>query len=272
MSIRAVLATLVVWHAASAGAEVDAGEPAAAASASAEEIEDCVRANLPRDSSVQTLVFRSTDRLGATTGFESTLYWKRFEGGLSKVVLRFEAPPDMRGAGVLLIEKRGRRPDTFMYLPALRKVKRVSSRSASSSLFGTDFSYEDFERLIGMSADARRERLADVVVDGRILYVIEALPASDAGSAYERVATFVDPETCIPLETRSFEPGGQLRRRLVVDPDRITREGDRWVPRLQVMHDLRDETRTELHVEHIEMEADIHRRMFSERWLESGAH
>jgi hypothetical protein len=265
MSVRSALVALVVVLAPLVHAEMEV------ASATAEEIEACVRANLPRESSVQTVVFRSTDRVGATTRSESKLYWKLFDDGLSKAVLRFEAPADMRGAGVLLIENRERRPDTFMYLPELRKVRRVSSRSASSTLFGTDFSFEDFERLMGMSADARRRRLADGEIGGRPVFVVVGEPGADAGSAYERVESLVDQETCVPLETKSYEPGGVLRKRLVADADRITREGEYWVPRLQVMQDLRDETETELHVENIEIDAGIHRKLFSERWLESGA-
>jgi hypothetical protein len=237
----------------------------------ADEIEQCVQDNLPRKSSVQNVLFRSTNRVGDVTGSDATIHWKLFDDGLSKVLLRFTAPPDMRGAGVLLIEKEGRRPDTFMYLPEIRKVRRVSSRSAASSLFGTDFSYEDFERLVGMSSDASRERIADTEVDGREVYVVVGRPDPESGSAYERVVAFVDKQTCVPLRTESYEPGGGLRKLLTADSSKIEREGTLWVPREQTMKDLRDETQTDLVIEQIDIDANIHRKMFSARELEAGA-
>jgi len=241
-----------------------------AAAETAAEIEQCVRDNLPRKSSIQTIVFRSTNRVGDVTESDATIHWKLFDGKRSKVLLRFERPLDMRGAGMLLIEQRGRSPDTFMYLPELRMVRRVSSRAAASSLFGTDFSYEDFQRLVGMSTDASKERAADTKVDGREVYSVVGRPDPESHSAYERVVTFVDKETCVPLRTESYEPGGGLRKLLTADSSKIEREGTLWVPREQTMKDLRDETQTDLVIEQIDIDANIHRKMFSARELEAG--
>jgi hypothetical protein len=236
-----------------------------------EEIEQCVSDNLPRKSSIQTIVFSSTDRVGAVTESRSKLYWKEFDDGLSKVMMRFIKPLDLRGAGVLMIEKKGRSPDTLMYLPAVRKTRRVSSRAAAGSLFGTDFSYEDFQRLMGMSGDSAKAREPDSEVDGRGVYVIVARPGDDSTSAYERVVTHVDKETCVPLLTESYESGDRLRKQLVADASQITAEGEQWVARKQTITDLRDETKTDLLIEEIELEGEIHRKIFSERELEAGA-
>lgn len=245
--------------------------PAFAAPETAEEIEQCISKNLPSKSSVQTIVFASTNREGAVTESRSKLYWKEFDDGLSKVMMRFIKPPDLRGAAVLMVEKKGRTPDTMMYLPAIRKVRRVSSRAAASSLFGTDFSYEDFQRLMGMSGDASTVRDPDSELDGRAVYVIVARPEEGSISAYERVVTSVDQETCVPLLTESFEPGDRLRKRLVADSSQISAQGGIWVAHKQTIFDLRDETKTELVIEEIDVDGEIHRKIFSERQLESGA-
>jgi len=237
----------------------------------AEEIEQCVRDNLPNKSSSQTIVFSSTDRVGAVTVSRSKLYWKEFDGGLSKVMMRFIKPLDLRGAGVLMIEKKGRSPDTMMYLPAVRKTRRVSSRAAAGSLFGTDFSYEDFQRLMGISGDSSKVREPDSEIEGRGVYVIVARPGEDSASAYERVVTSVDKKTCVPLLTESYESGDRLRKRLLADPSQITAEKGHWVARKQTITDVRDETMTELQIEEIELDGDIHRKIFSERELEAGA-
>jgi hypothetical protein len=244
---------------------------AIAALESADEIEQCLRANLPKQSSVQTVVLRSKNRVGDVAESRADIHWQLFDDGLAKVLLRFSHPLDMRGAGVLMIEKKERRPDTFMYLPELKSVRRVSSSAASSSLFGTDFSYEDFERLVGMSADAAKERGEDTTVSGRAAYVVNAQVDPTSGSTYERVVTAVDMETCVPLRTEFYEPGDALRKRLTADVAQIEQKGALWVPMQLTMRDLRDETQTDMVVEHIDVEAKIHRKMFSARELEAGS-
>lgn len=237
----------------------------------AEEIERCARDNLPAKSTVQTIVFRSTDRTDAVSESRATIHWHKGEDGASKVLMRFSKPLDLRGAGVLLLERPGRSPDTMLYLPEIRKVRRVSSRAAASSVFGTDFSYEDFQRLMGMTVEAEKSRGPDTDIDGRPVYVVVAHPGAASESSYERIVTYIDKETCVPLTTDSYEPGDKLRKRLSADPDQITREGKYYIPRSQTIEDLRDATRTEFLVEEIDVDAEIHPKMFSERELEAGA-
>ena len=124
---------------------------------------------------------------------------------------------------------------------------------------------------MGLSGDASKEREPAAKVGDREVYVIVARPGQDSTSAYERVVTFVDKETCVPLVTESYEPGDRLRKRLVVDASQVTAEKDLWIARKQTITDLRDETQTELLIEQIDVDGKIHRKMFSERELEAGA-
>jgi hypothetical protein len=238
---------------------------------SLEEIEQCVRDNLPRKSSVQTVVLRSTNRVGDVSESTAEIHWMSFDDGLSKLLLRFSRPLDMRGAGVLLLENKDRSPDTFLYLPEVGQVRRVSSGAAASSLFGTDFSYEDFNRLVGMSGETAKDLGDDAEISGRGAHMITARPTPEADSAYERIVMAVDKETCVVLQTQSYEPGDQLRKVLLTDPAEIKQIGSLWVPHRVTMQDVRDETKTDVIVEEIEVEAKIHRKMFSARELEAGA-
>ena len=151
--------------------------------------------------SVQTVAFRATDRMGAVTESRAEIHWKRFESGLSKLLVRVSAPPDLRRAGLLLIEKEGGRRDMFMYLPEIDKVKRVTGRMLTGSMFGTDFSYEDFERLQGFTDPSASRSLPDVTLDGAAALVTETRPAPSQESAYGRIVSFIDRATCVALQT-----------------------------------------------------------------------
>lgn len=234
-----------------------------------DEIQACLDANFPQDSSVQTVSMQATDRIGAVTETRAKMYWKKFDNGRSRVMMRFSKPADLRGAGLLMIENEDRN-DMFIYLPELGRIKRVTSRMTSSSMFGTDFSYEEFERLQGLSDTSQRARGEDASVNDRPAYTIELKPDDAEESAYERIRLFVDKETCILARADFYERGDQPRKTLTTNPAKISREGDLWMAREIMMRDFRDETETTMVVEKIEVGASIPRKIFSQSALESG--
>ncbi len=250
----------------------------AAALETVDEIEACMKRNFPEKTSVQTIVLTSQDRIGATTTMRAKIYWRKGDDGKSKVVLRLSDPPDMRGSAILVLEKKDQ-PDMFMYLPELQsvpgsggRVKRITGRMMSGSMFGTDFSYEEFQRLQQIEGESyTSERLPDADVGGRAAYVIQSTwtgPAADK-PAVDRTVVRVDRENCVPLEMEFFERGDQLRKRLTTDTSKIEAMGARHIARRMEMSDVRDGTKTELVVEEIELEADLSDSVFTTRWLES---
>ena len=138
----------------------------------------------------------------------------------------------------------------------------------SGSMFGTDFSYEDFERLQGVGGESETKRLPDEEIDGRHYYVLREIPEDDDG--YESITNWIDKETCVPHRTEFREEGDELRKVALIDPKKVTRQGDKWIPGEMVIRDLLNETFTRLDVEKIEIGGKIPRKMFSERELAKG--
>jgi hypothetical protein len=153
-------------------------------------------------------------------------------------------------------------------MPEVRKVRRVNSQMMKGSVFGTDFSYEDFERLQGMSGQAQLERLDDAELDALPVYRLRGLPPEGSGSAYAAVVTHVDKKTCVPLKIELYEAGERLRKVLTVDPAKVEPQGELFVPRELRMRDLRDETETLLVVETVEIGVKIPDRTFTLTHLE----
>lgn len=241
---------------------------AAAEPETAAEIEACVRENLPDETSIQTVSLESRDRVGATTSSRAKIYWQRGDDGLSRVMLRIYAPPDMRGAGLLLLEKEAD-DDMFMYLPELARVRRVTSRMASTSMFGTDFTYEQFERIQGLAENVESKRLDDAEVGGRAVFVVETRPGDPKASGFESIRSYVEKATCLPIRVEYFEHD-QMRKVLEADLERIEVVSGTTLTRRLVMKDLRDETSTALVIEEIELGTPIKRKTFTKNFLETG--
>ena len=228
---------------------------------------ECAKKNAPSKSSRQKVEFKSTDRMGHGRTIRATVSWKRSDDGRSRVMLRVHAPPDLDGAGVLMIEKSGQ-DDMFIYLPDLQKVRRVSSHMLSGSLFGSDFTYEDFMQLQGMSLEGRREELPGSTLDGVDVRVLVQYPDESAGSAYERIVSYWDREACVPLRTEMYEKGDKPRKVLTIDRAALFRSKGAIIPQKLQMKDLRDETSTQLSIEDIEIDIEIPRRVFSTTGLQ----
>jgi len=220
----------------------------AGAAAIPEVVRSCLEKNLPETSSVQAIELRARDRSGYEQVLQANVYWKRYPEEHNRLLMHFSEPADIRGARFLVI---GNEPqnDMYIYMPSLFKVRKITSRHISSSILGTDFSYEDYERLHSMLTDLQAEQYPDDVLDGRPVYVVNSYP--DDTSGYEKIASYIDIETCVTLKTELFERNHQLRKTLDIDPAAIKPVGNIHVPRELVMRDLRDKTETRLLVHEI---------------------
>ena len=126
-----------------------------------EVVRKCLERNTPAISSVQTVELRARDRSGYEQVLQADTYWKRYPDRQAKILMHFDEPADIRGARFLIIENTPQN-DMYMYMPGLFKVRKITSKRVSSSILGTDFSYEDYERLHGVFTDLRAEQYPDV--------------------------------------------------------------------------------------------------------------
>ena len=87
---------------------------------------------------------------------------------------------------------------------------------------------------------------------------------------FDYVLSYVDAAHCVPLKTEFFESGRHLRKVLEVDPASVREVGGLWIPHKLVMKDVVQGTSTEFNVDSIEVNAEIHRKVFTEKTLAQG--
>ena len=113
-----------------------------------------------------------------------------------KALLRFADPADVRGTALLSIEHPDREDDQWLYLPALRKSRRISAANRSDSFVGSDFAYEDLGAEEIDQYDYRLIREENL--DGAAVFVVEATPNNEQRkreSGYSRREIFVRKDT-----------------------------------------------------------------------------
>lgn len=130
-----------------------------------------------------------------------------------KLLALFKTPADVRGTVFLSHTHPDRPDDQWLYLPALKRVKRIAPANKSSPFMGSEFSYEDLA-----SAEVEKYTYAyrgDERYEGELRFVLERVPV-DAESGYSRQLVWVDQERYVPLRIEYHDRRGEKQKTLVL--------------------------------------------------------
>jgi hypothetical protein len=153
------------------------------------------------------------DKTGKQTERNVELLSRR-KDGLAQSVLRFRTPQDVAGTAFLMIDKKGGASEQYIYLPRLRRTRRIVGGERDGSFMGSDFAYSDMRRV--KADDAAHKRLADSKIGNDEVYVLESVPKKSAKTVYTKLETWVRKSDFLPLRTRFYGTGGKLVKTLYV--------------------------------------------------------
>jgi len=121
--------------------------------------------------------------------------------------IEFEWPADVKGTRMLTWTHKTANDDQWLFLPAINRVKRISSGNKSGSFMGSEFAYED---LGSQEVEKYKHKyLADDTLDGRKVWKLERVPV-DSESGYSKLVTYLDQEYLNPLKIEYFDRKGEL--------------------------------------------------------------
>jgi len=106
-----------------------------------------------------------------------------------KSLVIFDSPKDVKGTALLSFAHKTQDDDQWLYLPAIKRVKRIASGNKSGPFMGSEFAYEDMS-----SQEVEKftyKYLREEVLDGTDCFVIERYPA-DKKSGYTKQVAWLD--------------------------------------------------------------------------------
>ena len=116
---------------------------------------------------------------GQTRERKISIATKLFDGGKTeKRIYRFLAPADVKGTGVLVYDYESKADDVWVFLPAMRKTRRIVSSQRSKSFMGSEFTYGDLN--FPSLSDYEFKLVKEENAGGEACYVIDMMPKSDA--------------------------------------------------------------------------------------------
>ena len=111
------------------------------------------------------------------------------DGDGDKTLVIFDKPRDVQGTAFLNYTHKDGPDDQWLYLPALKRVKRIASNNKSGPFMGSEFAYEDIS-----SQEVEKftyKYLKNETVDGEDHFVVERYP-TDPKSGYKRQIVWYD--------------------------------------------------------------------------------
>lgn len=183
-----------------------------------------------------------------------------------KNFIRFLEPQDIAGTGFLSIEDGKGNTTQYLYLPSLRRSRRIVSTQKKSSFVNSDFSYEDMER---RNVDEFEHRIiGKEKIDNRFCYILESLPKPGTNTQYSKIISYVPEDIYLSIKTEFYDKHEELFKILRVE--KLEKVQDIWTPMVMVMEDLKRKHKTILRVEDINYNiSGITDELFTKRNLEN---
>ncbi len=188
-------------------------------------------------------------------------------------ILFFKSPADVKNTAFLTYDydNPNKDDDQWLYLPALKKVKRIPSSDKSSSFMGSDFSY--FDMTDRDLEDYDFKFLKEGTVRGKKVWMIEATPRNKKvikESGYLKTIALVRQDNYVIVRSIGFMKGNKKK---YMDMVKLHQQNGIWVPDILSMTTKKGKRtihKTVLQFSHIKLNHEIPKSLFTTRRLEKG--
>jgi len=164
------------------------------------------------------------------------------ESDKDKSLIVFDTPKAQRGISLLTFSFEQGDDQQWLYLPAFKRTKRISSSNKSSPFVGSEFAFEDISNY-ALSQFTYRY-LGEETAIGRSCFVVEIIP-SYKGSGYAKKVSWIDTSNFQYVKTEFFDKKGNHVKTLV-DSDYQRYSNGQWRSHLREMVNHKKGTKTEL--------------------------
>jgi outer membrane lipoprotein-sorting protein len=187
--------------------------------------------------------------------------------GVEKKIMEFKGPADVKGTAFMnwSYDEPGKSDDQWIYLPALKRVKRISSDGKGDAFMGSDFSYDDLaERHPSRDTHAV---IGSEAISGEECWIIES-KAKDSSESYSKTVSWISKSRLTGLKRDYYDRKGTLLKTLAVQE--LKTVGKYLMITRTEMHNIQRNTRTRMEFGELKLDTGLKDELFSERTLTRG--
>lgn len=214
---------------------------------------------------------RIYDARGRERVRQTSVASREFDNGTTeKRIIRFLSPAEVKGTGMLIYDYEEKNDDMWIYMPALRKTRRIVSSEKSRSFMGSEFSnadmsaprLDDFEYTLLRSEDA----------DDTDCWVIESIPGNDDvmdEMGYGRKITWIGKKDFVPRRAQYFNEDNDLFKELnATGVKSIDPAGKKFMAMQMEIANLENGRKSVMTIDRIQYNPDVREEYFTLAYLE----
>jgi len=148
-----------------------------------------------------TVTLTISEKNGSVRTRKLNMITKSYDDGTIKRMVKFLDPADVRGTAMLIVDSKDAQDDMWIYLPALKKTRRIVSTEKGKSFMSSEFSNADMSS--GSNADFKISHLPESGKND--VWVIENVPVSEDKAdeyGFSKKITFLDKSS---LKTKKID-------------------------------------------------------------------
>ena len=182
---------------------------------------------------------------------------------------RFLEPSDVKDTTLLSYDYDQKDDDTWLFLPALKKVKRILTSNKDDYFMGSDFTYEDMENrdLVNWDYNLTGEE----TLDGVDCYTVEAVPNNDAErdeSGYSKTVAWIGKDDFVARRVDLYDKKDRLAKRLLASDIRpVGTDPPKPRPHRLAMDNFITKHKTVLETREVQVDIPLRDDIFSQRNL-----
>lgn len=196
---------------------------------------------------------------------------KMYEGGkIEKKTMKFLAPADVKGSGMLTFDYDLKDDDMWLYLPSLRKTRRIVSSEKSKSFMGSEFSYSDMTSF--NINDFTYEIKGEETIDGEECWEIVNMPKNEKIEdeyGFTKKISYISKNDYLPRQILYYNFDQELYKKVeILDVRKIDEKNNKYKAFKLLVSNIENGRKSELIVEKAEIKSEINDEYFTSRFLE----
>jgi len=220
---------------------------------------------------VGTMNFQLTNKRGRGRERAALMAHSEIEG-TTRVAIFFYAPAAIQNTAFLSHDHEAADDDTWLYLPATERVRRLPASERGDAFMGTDLSYGDIRDNFRFPPEHWRFRAnGSHEVDGRELIALDGLARSEESAremGYSRFEALVDETSLFPLQIEYFDLQNQPLKRVTVSDVGLV--GEAWTALRFEVENHQTGHRTAVFFDNMRAVPDLPERVFQPAALADG--
>ena len=214
---------------------------------------------------------RIYDAKGRERVRQTSMASKLFENGATeKRIIRFLSPAEVKGTGMLIYDYDERNDDMWIYMPALRKTRRIISDEKSKSFMGSEFSnadmsapsLEDFDYTVSGSG----------FIEGTDCWIIEVVPVDEDvvdEVGYDRQVAWVGKQDFVFRKAEYYDEDDVLFKQMISSDIReMDSSGKKYMATRMEMNNIQNGRRSVMTIDKIQFNPDVKEDYFTLAYLE----